>query len=99
MTRTSHPTYPAPSSPDVAEHLAAHPALLCSTLRHESLRGGEDRYPQAAHHPWQAPRVGVHAKSGSAHSAKAADDSLIPLTIPQVDAEDPLRVRFEDFEV
>src|SRR5215212_1114022 len=74
-------------SPDEGEDFPAH-ALLVGLPVGEQARGRrQDRDAQAAQHPGQVGRLGVHPQAGLADAADAGDRALAVGAVLQVDRQ------------
>ena len=74
----SRPARPAPSLPDVAQHLAAHAGLHGLAAGHDAARGRQDARPEPAQHRRHVVAAEVDAASRPADPLDAGDDLLAP---------------------
>src|SRR4051794_14366851 len=76
-------------SPDVGEDFPAYSTLGGLPVGQQAGRGRDDRRAEAAEHPGQTGRLGVHAQAGLGHPAHTGDAALTVRAVLQVDREHP----------
>src|SRR5919202_6836136 len=76
-----------PRSPDVGEDFPAHALLVGLPVGEQTGRRRQDRDAEAAEHPRQVGRLGVHPQAGLADAADAGDRALPVRAELQVDRQ------------